>query len=242
MDDYTSDSLFDGALTLRQPRNGYRFTVDSVLLAHFSSHPTGETVVDLGTGSGIIPLILAYRFPDLTVTGVEIQPGLAALAKKNATINGLDMRIHIIHDDLNRLTTDDFKVQPGCVMSNPPYIPQKNGRLNPMREKALARHEITVDLSRLVSKASELLTPDGRFSVIYPFNRLDELLTELADHGFGPERIRMVHPIKAGPPTRILVESIKGRISCPNVEKPLIIFKSHGIYSDEVEKMYSAGY
>lgn len=238
----TTEILFDGAVTLRQKRRGYRFTVDSVLLADFARPQPDETVVDLGTGSGIIPLVLIYRNPDLTVTGVEIQPDLAELAQANARENGMDKQLTVIHGDVTLLTADCFPAKPDLVVANPPYIPRTKGRLNPMHEKAVARHEITLTLPKLIATASDILKTHGRFAVIYPCNRMDELLAELARHEFGPRRIRLVYPLKDGPPKRVLVESVKGEKPCPVMEDPLYIFIRPGIYSSEVEKMYVARY
>lgn len=239
MNTYTTESLFEGALTIKQKRNGYRFTIDPVLLAHFVRPNTRDQVVDLGTGTGIIPLILSHRYPELTITGLEIQESLAGLAKENVRSNGLSNRITIHHGDMTDLTFHPPLPHTDLVVANPPYIRHTAGRINPIQEKALARHEITVTLPQLIRTASGILGQDGCFSLIFPHDRLNELLSSLDDGGFKPSRIRMVHPIKEGPPKRVLVESFKCGIKGLVIEPPLVIFKDHGIYSDEVAAMFA---
>lgn len=239
MNAYTTESLFDGALTIKQKRNGYRFTIDPVLLAHFVSPGASAKVVDLGTGSGIIPLILSHRYPDLTVTGLEIQKTLSELAKENVRSNGLSNRITIHHGDMTDLKLCITPPHTDLVVANPPYIRHTTGRINPIQEKALARHEITITLPRLIQTAWDILEQDGCFSLIFPHDRLTELLCCLTDGGFKPDRIRMVHPKKNGPPKRVLVESVKYGKNKVFIEPPLIIFEGHGIYSNEVAAMFA---
>lgn len=237
MDTYTTDSLFDESITLKQKRKGYRFTIDPILLSHFVRPGDRDNVVDLGTGSGIIPLILTHRYQGLSVTGVEIQEPLAGLAKENVRSNNLSNRITILHGDMNNLEFRAKLANTNLVVSNPPYIRHKAGRINPMHEKAIARHEITITLTQLIRTAWEILATDGRFALVFPHNRLTELLTTLENEGFKPTRIRFVHPIKGSPPKRLLVESEKCGTQGLATDPPLFIFECHGIYSDEVSAM-----
>jgi tRNA1Val (adenine37-N6)-methyltransferase len=239
MNTYTTDSLFDGALTIRQRRNGYRFTIDPVLLAHFVRPGTFDNVVDLGTGSGIIPLILSYRHPDLSITGLEIQESLSELAKKNVRTNGLSSRITILHGDMTDPKLRSSLPHTDLVVANPPYVRHSSGRINPNHEKSLARHEITVSLPQIIRVASDFLVDQGCFSLIFPHDRLTELLFSLNGGGFKPVRIRMVHPKKEGPPKRVLVEAVKFGKKETVIEPPLYIFDVHGIYSDEVAAMFA---
>ena len=240
MDTYTTESLFDGALTIKQKRNGYRFTIDPVLLAHFVRPNSRDLVVDLGTGSGIIPLILSYRYPELTFTGLELQESLAELAKENVRSNGLSNRITLLHGDMTDPEVRSRLSHTDLVVANPPYTRHTEGRINPIQEKALARHEITITLPQLVQTASNILEPGGCFALIFPHDRLTELLSTLVDGHFEPSRMRVVHPKKDGPARRVLVESVKCGIKRCVIEPPLFIFEDHGIYSDDVMAMFSS--
>lgn len=239
MDTYTTESLFDGALTIKQKRNGYRFTIDPVLLAHFVRPNARDKVVDLGTGSGIIPLILSHSYPELTFTGLELQESLAELAKENISSNGLSNRITLLHGDMTDPEVRSRLSHTDLVVANPPYTRYTAGRINPVQEKALARHEITITLPQLVRTASNILEPGGCFALIFPHDRLTELLSTLVDGNFEPSRMRVVHPKKDGPAKRVLVESAKCGIKRCVIEPPLFIFEDHGIYSDEVAAMFA---
>ncbi len=235
----TVESLFEGEILIRQSTGGYRFTIDPVLLAHFVKPLPGDRVVDLGTGSGIMPLILAFRHPHITLAAVEIQKGLADLAAENIGLNGFSKRIALFHGDM---TDPELRSSLGTathVISNPPYTRYKSGRVNPYKEKALARHEITITLSALIETASSLLESGGFFDLIYPRERLDELFESLRCGGFAPVRLRLVHPLKGGPARRVLVESVKGKKGGLRTEPPLFIFLTHDVYSDEVAKMFN---
>ncbi|MFA6011872.1 MAG: methyltransferase [Desulfobacteraceae bacterium] len=239
MDTYTTENLFEGALTIRQKRKGYRFTIDPVLLAHFVRPGANDKVVDLGTGSGIIPLILSHRYSELTVTGLEIQESLAELAKENISVNGLSNKITLIHCDMTDPKVLSRLAQTNLVVANPPYTRHIAGRINPIQEKALARHEITITLPQLILTASDILEPGGCFALIFPHDRLSELLLVLGDENFEPNRMRVVHPKKDGPPRRVLIESVKCGIKGCVIEPPLFIFEDHGVYSDEVAGMFA---
>ena len=234
----TTESLFQGAMRIRQYKQGYRYAIDPVLLAHFVRPADDHSVIDLGTGSGIIPLILAHRFPGIMITGIEIQKSLADLAKENILINGLNDRVTIIHSDMSELMGSIPGTQADLVLSNPPFIRKKAGRINPLSEKALARHEIAITLPRLIRTASDLLKRGGRFAVIYPHNRLADLVSGLENERFQPIRLRMVHPLSGGPARRVLVESVKDGCGSLVVGPPLEIFTDRGVYSDEVSSMF----
>ena len=237
MDDHTIDILFGGAIRMTQKKDGYRYSIDPVLLSHFAHPGFHDRVIDLGTGSGIIPAILSHRHPGLCITGIEIQPSLSALARKNIKDNNLDKQVTIICGDM----TESLEIpndSADLVLSNPPYTRYQAGRLNPNNEKAIARHEINIRLHELVFTASGMLKKGGRFALIFPQNRLVDLLVQLRNHGLEPRRLRMVHPMNGGPAKRVLVDAVKGGNPDLGVEPPLVIFQSRGIYSDEVKNMF----
>lgn len=223
---------------MKQPLSGYRYTIDPVLLAHFILPKPGDRIMDLGTGSGIIPLILAHRHPDVHVWGIEIQDRLASLARLNILENSLEKRVAITWGDMTQPANLPVRQSMDRVLSNPPYIPCQSGRLNPDEEKAIARHEIRITLLQVVSTASYLLKENGSLALILPFTRLDELTKTLESSGFKLQRLRRVLPFSGASPKRVLVEAVKDSGVVPATLPPLVIFSKPGQYSDEIKNMF----
>jgi tRNA1Val (adenine37-N6)-methyltransferase len=198
-------------LEIRQPRNGYRYGADPFLLAAAITLQPGETLLDIGTGVGIIPLLLARRFPAAeALTGIEIQPSLAALARENVRQNGLQHRVSIITGDIRQATAR--QLPPGSfslVTVNPPFYPTNGGRLNPDPEKAIARHELMLDLPAVCLAARRLLRPQGRLAVIFPAGRMPELIDRLRETGLEPKQLTCVHHAADTPAERIIVTARK---------------------------------
>jgi tRNA1Val (adenine37-N6)-methyltransferase len=203
----TRDHLFDGRIQCLQPRQGYRFSEDAVLLAHFIAPQPEDRILDLGAGCGIISLILAYRWPAITLTAMEIQPNLAELARRNAVDNKLAERLLVIQGDLRQsrdlLTPGSFD----WVICNPPYHQQAAGRLNPQNEQAAARHEIHADLAAVLGAARYALRHHGRLAMVYPAARAASLLHEMKNSGLEPKRLRMVYSHPNAPARLVLVEA-----------------------------------
>jgi tRNA1Val (adenine37-N6)-methyltransferase len=239
MDHLTRDTLFNGSIHMKQHRSGYRYTIDPVLLAHFSAPEPGNTVIDLGTGSGIIPVILSHRVQDVSIWAVEIQTALVTLARNNIRENGFDDRVTLIEGDMSRPGSLPIPQGMDLVVSNPPYTPVHAGRLNPADEKAVARHELSCSLEQLLKSVHYFLKDRGRFTVIYPQNRLVDLLTQLRTKGLEPRTLRCVHPLAGGPAKRVLVEAVKGAGPALTVLPPLCIYQTPGCYSDEVSSMFA---
>ena len=195
------DSLFDGRITVRQAKDGYRFAVDAVLLAGHARPGVNDTVVDIGTGCGVIPLILSHRYPDIRIFGVELQRDLAELAGHNVRDNRLTDRITILNQDMVSLTRRQLGRPIQLVISNPPYREACSSRLNPNRQRALARHELAVTLSDVIATAVRVLEPSGRFICIFPAERLTDLVSLM--------RTAVLSPGFAG-------RSIRNRIQMPN--------------------------
>ncbi len=238
MNRYTADTFFNGRIKVRQDKSGYRFSIDAVLLANFVRVRPKNTVVDLGTGCGIIPLILAVRNPDAGFFGVEIQPALAELAEKNVKDNLLEEKIKIIHQDMQSITMDMISGPVDLVVSNPPYRKVFSGRVNPCLQRAVARHEIKINLKELLETAGRILRPAGRFFTIYPAERTIDLMAEMRETGIEPKRIRSIHSTLGTEARLILMEGLKGGRSGVTIENPLIIYKDKE-YTDEVEKMFT---
>lgn len=207
--DETLDTFFQGRLKILQKKEGYRFSIDTILLSQFAHIRKDEKVMDLGTGCGILPLLLSKTTKGATFVGVEIQKTLAECAMKNVHLNRLEDRISILCQDYRQLR-DAFP--PGSfdvVLSNPPYRSARTGRVNPSPEKAIARHEIKGALKDLLSIASYLLPNKGRCYLIFPASRGIDLLVTLRYERLEPKRVQLVYP-RAGEQAKfLLVESVK---------------------------------
>ena len=230
----TSDFFLNKNIQVVQPANGYRFSIDSVILAGFSHPPAGATVLDLGTGCGIIPLILAHRTLDLQLIGVELQPSLAAMALKNIKRNGLSDRISILCQDMCNLTKDTFDTTVDYVISNPPYHPVLSGRINPDPQKALARHELAINLSKLVTIARKVLHSGGKFILIYPSERLTDVLFQMRQKGIEPKNLHIIFPKQNASAKLVVIEGVRdGR---PGIQKisSLVVYRLDGRYTPEM--------
>jgi tRNA1Val (adenine37-N6)-methyltransferase len=233
----TEDTFFNGRIKVLQHREGYRFSIDAVLLAAFSAPGAKDHIVDLGTGCGIIPLILGYLHPEVSITGIEVQPELAALAAQNVEANGLKERVTIIRGDMRSLSIQAVSGPVNLVISNPPYRKGRSGRVNPQPQRALARHEILATLQDVASAAARLLGI-GRFSVVYPAERITDLLTNLRSAGIEPKHIQTVHAKSHDPARLVLVSGIKGGRPGAAVHEPLVIYQANGTYTDRVQATF----
>jgi tRNA1Val (adenine37-N6)-methyltransferase len=204
--DETLDTFFNGKL---QKEKGYRFSLDAVLLSQFIQIRKNERVIDLGTGCGILPLVLSQTTKAHSFVGIEIQKGLAECAKKNVVLNQLEDRISILKEDFRKLKEVFPPGSFDVVLSNPPYRKYRTGRINPSMEKAIARHEIKGTLEGLISIASYLLPPKGRCYLIFPALRTVDLLVSLRNGKLEPKRLQFVHPRSGEEAKFILTESIK---------------------------------
>ncbi len=234
----TCDPILRGRLTLFQPKVGYRFSLDPLLLADFVGPAPLGRVADLGAGVGIVGLTLAKNDPAAPLTLVELQPRLAALCRKNAAHNGLSERVTVVQGDLLAASTQ--KQLPGAgfdlVASCPPYYPLGQGGVNPDGEEAIARHELRLPLPDLIRAARRLIGFRGRLAVVYPSNRLPELLAAMLSCGLQPTRLRLVHPHEGEPAQRVLVEAQKGARAQLAIEPPLYVRNADGSYTAEARR------
>ena len=187
MESATRDHFFNGKVVLHQPRHGYRFSVDAVILSSLACPEPGDRVVDLGTGCGVIPILLAYRHPSVRVVGVEIQDALATFAMQNARENQMTDRIRILVKDMAELSLTDIGEPADLVVSNPPYRKMDSGRINADNQRAVARHELKINLNSLLRTARRMLRKSGRFIIIYPSVRTVDLLTAMRGTGLEPQ-------------------------------------------------------
>lgn len=238
MDGVTQDSFFDGRLRLKQHRHGYRYSIDAVILAG-AVHPTpGETVVDLGTGCGIIPLILAFRRPGVRIWGVELQAALSALAEENVRENDMASRVKVVCADMRDIRPERVGGPVDMVVSNPPYRRGRSGRVNPDRQRALARHEIAITLPEVVRVARKLLKTGGRFTVIYAAGRIAELLSHMRAERIEPKRLRNIHSSDGQDARLVLVEGVRDGGPGMVVSPALIVFDGDGQYTEEMQAMF----
>jgi tRNA1Val (adenine37-N6)-methyltransferase len=221
--DETLDTFFNGKLKILQKKRGYRFSVDALLLSQFIKIRKNEKAIDLGTGCGILPLLLSHTTKSHSFVAVEIQEGLAALAQKNVWLNHLADRVSILSKDFRELKGVFPPSSFDVVFSNPPYRKYRTGRVNPTLEKAIARHEIKGTLEDLISIASYLLPLKGRFYLIYPASRLVDLLFHLRVQRLEPKRIQLVYPRFNGEAKFVLLESVKASGVELKMMQPLLL-------------------
>jgi tRNA1Val (adenine37-N6)-methyltransferase len=224
--DETLDTFFSGGLHILQKKRGYRFSVDAVLLSQFINLRKDEKVIDLGTGCGILPLLLSQTTKAHFFVGVEIQKGLAECAKKNVILNHLGDRISILRQDFRELKATFPSGSFDVVISNPPFRQYRTGRVNPSMEKAVARHEIKGTLGDLIRMASYLLPNKGRCYLIFPALRTVDLLMVLRSEKLEPKRLKFVHPRLEEGAKLILIESIKASGVELKIMEPLILQQS----------------
>jgi tRNA1Val (adenine37-N6)-methyltransferase len=238
MDSLTTDAFFDGKLHIKQGASGYRFSLDAVLLAGYAGPLEDERLLDLGTGCGIIPLILAFRNPNINAFGIEIQQDLAALAISNVTANHLQDRIAVLQQDMRDLRPDMIGGPVDVVVCNPPYRKPSSGRLNPDVQRAIARHELKVSLADVLQTGRRMLRTAGRFVTIYTAERVVELFSQMRLEGIEPKFMRSIHSQLDTEAKLILVEGIKGARPGTRLGPPLIIYDTNGEYSREVQEMF----
>jgi tRNA1Val (adenine37-N6)-methyltransferase len=232
------ESFLGGRLKVLQSRDGYRFSIDALVLAHHAvPHANDQRAADLGCGCGIIPLVLALRHPHVQIFGVEIQPRLVDLAARNVRLNGFEARVTILEADLQSLSPQALGGAVDMLVSNPPYRRSASGRVNPHAERAIARHEIAMTLTGLIAAARRLLRTGGRLWLIYPAERLAELMAGLHRGGLEPKYLRMIHSFAGGEAQRVLVQAGKAARVGLTVAPPLFIYREPDQYTAEVESM-----
>jgi len=228
-------------------RNGYRiiqnpekfcFGMDAVLLSGFAKVKKGERVLDLGTGTGIIPILLKGKTEGQHFTGLEIQEESAEMAQRSVEYNGLSEDVDIVTGDIKEAVQLFGAASFNVVTSNPPYMTGSHGLTNPGEAKAIARHEILCTLEDVVSAAAGVLKPQGRFYMVHRPFRLAEIFGVMSKYKLEPKRMRLVYPYADREPNMVLIEGLKGGRPRITVEKPLIVYKSPGAYTDEIYDVY----
>jgi tRNA1Val (adenine37-N6)-methyltransferase len=234
----THDTFFNGRLKIRQLKSGYRFSIDSVLLANLAAIKPGERILDFGTGCGIISLILARRYPDIMIYGIEIQPDMADIAARNIAENHLEHRILILNQDIRAITPADTAGCADVAICNPPHFEANSGRVNPDPRVAIARHEIKITLEDLIHAADRMLARGGRLIVLYPAARMPDIITRMRGTGIEPKKVVMIHSKPGENAIRVMVEGIRGGRPGLVVAPPFHIYDAAARYSDATRSMF----
>lgn len=232
------DDLHRNGYKIIQNENKFCFGMDAVLLSGFANVKEGETVLDMGTGTGIIPILLAGKTKGKHFTGLEIQSASAEMAKRSVRYNHLDDRISIIEGDIREAGKLFEPASFDVITSNPPYMTGQHGLVNPDIEKAVARHEIYCTLEDVISRTAKLLRVGGRFYLVHRPFRLAEIIHMLVEYRLEPKRMKLVYPFVDREPNMVLIEAVRGGKSRITVEKPLIVYQEPGVYTDEIYDIY----
>lgn len=232
------DDLERNGYKIIQHKDKFCFGMDAVLLSSFAIVNEGENAIDLGTGTGIIPILLEAKSNGRHFTGLEIQSESADMAGRSVKYNNLQDKIDIVEGDIKEASLMFKKASFDVVTSNPPYMNDNHGIKNPDMPKAIARHEILCTLDDVVRETALLLKPGGRFYMVHRPHRLTELIMTLKQYKLEPKRIKFVYPFENKEANMVLIESVRGGKSMVKVENPLIVYKEPGVYTDEIHRIY----
>ena len=228
-------------------RNGYRiiqnperfcFGMDAVLLSGFARAKKQERCLDLGCGNGIIPILMEAKTEGKHFTGLEIQQESADMARRSVALNGLQDRIDIVEGDIKDASKIFGASSFHVVTTNPPYMTAQHGLTNLYEAKTIARHEVLCNLEDIIRESARLLMPGGRFYMVHRPFRLAEIISLMVQYRMEPKRMRLVYPYVDREPNMVLIEGLRGGKSRMTVEKPLIVYKEPGKYTDEIYDVY----
>lgn len=238
LEDERIDDLQCKGYRLIQKPKGFCFGVDAVLLSDFTTVKKGQKVLDLCTGSGVIPILLAAKTEGSQFTGLELQRDYADMADRSVQLNQLEDKIRILCGDV-RNTRDLFSPNSfSVVTANPPYMTEHHGLTNLYEPKTIARHEVALNLEDVIAAACYVLPESGSFFMIHKPFRLAEIFKVMKEYRIEPKRMRLVHPYVDKEPTMVMIEGVKGGRERITVEPPLIIYKEPKVYSDEIFRIY----
>lgn len=221
-----------------QKEDGFCFGMDAVLLSDFASVKRGGKVLDLGTGTGILPILMEAKTEGAYFAGLEIQPDMVEMAKRSVKLNQLEEKIEIVEGDIKEASTIFFHDSFDVITSNPPYMIGNHGLKNPKEAKAIARHEVLCTFADISQAARKLLKNRGTLFLVHRSFRLAEILNQLSMDGLEPKRIRFVHPYKEKESNIFLLEAVKGGKPRMIVEPPLIVYEQQNKYTKEIYKIY----
>lgn len=237
-EDERIDDLQRNGYRIIQKKKGFCFGMDAVLLSGFAQVKEGEMAVDLGTGTGIIPILLEAKTKGRHFTGLEIQEEVAEMANRSVRLNHLEDWVDIVRGDIKEASRLFGKASFDVVTSNPPYMNDNHGLKNPDLPKAIARHEVFCTLDDVCREASLLLKTGGRFYMVHRPHRLAEIITALKNYKLEPKRMKLVHPFIDKDANMVLIEAVRGGKSMMKVEAPIIVYQKPGVYTQEIYDIY----
>lgn len=238
LEDERIDDLQRNGYHIIQKKNGFCFGMDAILLSGFVRVKKGESLIDLGTGTGILPILLKAKTEGDHFVGLEIQKEIADMVSRSVRLNHLEDHVKIVTGDIREASLLFGRASFDVVTSNPPYMNNTHGIKNPYLPKAISRHEILCTLEDVVREASLLLKPGGRFYLVHRPRRLAEIITVLKQYKLEPKRLKMVHPFIEKEANMVLTEAVRQGGAMMKVEAPIIVFKEPGVYSDEIKTTY----
>lgn len=214
------------------------FGIDAVLLSDFAKALEGDRVIDLGTGNGVIPILMEAKTEARELVGLEIQKESYDLACRNVKLNSLEGKVSIVNGDIKEAAkifgASSFEV----VTTNPPYIDENHGIINDFTPKAIARHELMCTLEDVIAQSSKLLKPNGRFYMIHKPHRLTQIMVLMRQYGIEPKRMRMVQPYSDKEPSMVMIEGLRGGKPFLKVDSPLVVYKDKNEYTQEILDIY----
>ena len=232
------DDLQRNNYKIIQDPERFCFGMDAVLLSGFAKAKEGDRVIDLGTGTGIIPILMEAKTEASDFTGLEIQPESADMAQRSVELNHLESKIRIVTGDIKEATALFGAATFDVVTSNPPYMTEHHGITNEKSPKAIARHELLCTLEDVISQAAKLLRPGGSFYMVHRPFRLVDIMALMREYRLEPKRMKLVYPYIDKDPNMVLIEGLRGGRPRLTVEKPLIVYKEPGAYTDEIYDIY----
>ncbi len=232
------DDLQRNHLSIIQNKEKFCFGMDAVLLSGFVKVKPGEQVLDMGTGTGIIPILLSAKTEAKHLTALEIQEESADMARRSVVLNNLQEKIEVVTGDIKEASRIFGRAVFEVVTCNPPYMNDQHGLKNPDMPKAIARHEVLCSLEDVVREASAVLKPNGRFYMVHRPFRLAEIFSILQKYKLEPKTMRLVHPFVDKEPNMVLIECLKGGKSMIQIAPPLIVYQEPGVYTQEIYDVY----
>lgn len=232
------DSLQRNGYYIIQNPEKFCFGMDAVLLSGFAKAKEGDRVLDMGTGTGIIPILMEAKTPAAELVGLEIQAESADMARRSVALNGLEHKIQIVEGDIKEAASIFGAASFDVVTCNPPYMIGQHGIQNPDAPKAIARHEVLCTLEDVISQAAKLCKPRGHFYMVHRPFRLAEIISLMVQYRLEPKRMQLVYPYVDKEPNMVLIEGVRGGKSRMTVEKPLIVYKEPGVYMPEIYEVY----
>ena len=234
------DDLQNGYYIIQNMQD-FCYGIDAVLLSGFAKVKPGERALDMGTGTGIIPILLKAKTQGKHFTGLEIQERSAEMARRSVAYNHLEDTVTIQTGDIKEAAAIFGRASFSVVTCNPPYMIGSHGLTNPHLPKAIARHEVLCTLEDVISQASQVLEPHGRFYMVHRPFRLAEIMGLMMKYKLEPKRIRLVYPFVDKEPNMVLIEGLSGGNPRITVESPLIVYEKPGVYTKEIREIYGDG-